>query len=67
MRRIAVLLTLALSFILPLAIPTAQASEPGTAQSSSSSCRRQRRPKKQSDNSKAKKKDKDKKPYGFEL
>lgn len=67
MRRFAVLLTLALSFVVPLAIPTAQASEPGTvqAQSSDTSCRRrQRRPKKQSDN-KAKKKGK--KPYGFEL
>jgi hypothetical protein len=68
MRRFAVLLTLALSFVVPLAIPTAQASEPAAVQarSSDTSCRRRhRRPKKQSDNKSKKKKDK--KPYGFEL
>jgi hypothetical protein len=69
MRCFVVLLTLVLSFVAPLAIPTVQASEPGTVQapSSDTSCRRRhRRPKKQSDN-KSKKKAKDKKPYGFEL
>jgi len=71
MRRFVVLLTLVLSFVAPLAIPAAHASEPGTlqARASNTSCRRHRRPKKQqSDSSKPKKKDKDsKKPYGFEL
>jgi hypothetical protein len=71
MRRIAVLLTLVLSFVVPLAIPAAQASEPGTAQvrSSDTSCRgRHRRSKKRSDDKSKKKKKKDgKKPYGFEL
>jgi hypothetical protein len=72
MRRFVVLLTLVLSFVVPLAVPAAQASEPGTlqAQAPNSSCRRHRRAKKQqSDSSKSKKKkDKDsKKPYGFEL
>jgi hypothetical protein len=68
MQRLAVLLTLALSFIAPLAISAAQAAEAGTvrAASRSSECRRNRA-KKQSE-SKPKKKDKDgKKPYGFEL
>ena len=67
MRRFAVLLTLVLSFVVPLATPTAQASDPGTVQarSSDTSCRHRRHPKKRSDN-KAKKK-KNKKPYGFEL
>jgi hypothetical protein len=71
MRRFAVLLTLVLSFVAPLALPAAQASEPGAVQApaSSTTCRRHRRAKKQqSDSSKPKKKDKDgKKPYGFEL
>ncbi len=70
MRRFAVLLTLVLSFVAPLAIPVAQASEPGAlqAQASDTSCRRRRAKKQQSDNGKSKKKDKDsKKPYGFEL
>jgi hypothetical protein len=71
MRRLVVLLSLVLSFVAPLAIPAAQASEPGAlqAQASDSSCRRPRRAKKQqADSSKKKKKDKDsKKPYGFEL
>jgi len=71
MRRFVVLLSLSLSFIAPLAIPDAQAGEPGTAQaqSQSTSCKR-RRAKKQHSDSKPKKKDKDKdgkKPYGFEL
>jgi hypothetical protein len=71
MRRFVVLLTLVLSFVVPVAIPAAQASEPGTvqAQASDTSCRR-RRAKKQHSESKPKKKDKDKdgkKPYGFEL
>jgi hypothetical protein len=71
MRRFVVLVALVLSFVAPLAIKAAQASEPGAlqAQVSDTSCRRSRRAKKQqSDSSKPKKKDKDsKKPYGFEL
>jgi hypothetical protein len=69
MRRCVVLLTFLLSFVAPLAIPAASASEPGSvqAQPSDSSCKR-RRAKKSSSESKPKKKDKDgKKPYGFEL
>lgn len=69
MRRFAVLVTLALSFLAPLAIPVAQAAQPGTlgAASSDTSCRR-RRAKKQPSSEGKKKKDKDgKKPYGFEL
>ena len=73
MRRIAVLLTLALSFLAPLASSVAEAAESGTVQAAShrSECRN-RRAKKQQDESKQKKKDKDKdkdgkKPYGFEL
>jgi hypothetical protein len=69
MRRIVVLLALVLSFVVPLAIPAAQASEPGAvqAQTSDASCKRRRAKKQHSDN-KPKKKDKDpKKPYGFEL
>jgi hypothetical protein len=68
MRSFAVAVTLALSFLAPLAIPVAQASEPGSlgTASSDTSCRR-RRAKKQPTEGK-KKKDKDgKKPYGFEL
>ncbi len=70
MRRIEVLLALALSFLAPLAISVAEAAEAGTVQVSShgtTDCRR-KRAKKQQDESKPKKKDKDgKKPYGFEL
>ena len=71
MRRLAVLLTLVLSFVAPLAVPAAQASEPGAmqAQAPNTSCRH-RRAKKQHSESKPKKKDNDKdgkKPYGFEL
>jgi hypothetical protein len=69
MRRFAVLLSLVLTFVAPLAVPAAQASEPGAAQlqARDTSCRH-RRAKKQSSESKPKKKDKDgKKPYGFEL
>jgi hypothetical protein len=71
MRRIVVLLTLALSFLAPLAISVAEAAEAGMVQVSShgTDCRK-RRAKKQQDESKPKKKDKDKdgkKPYGFEL
>ncbi len=69
MRRIVVLLTLVLSFLVPLAISVAEAAEAGTVQTSShgTDCRR-KRAKKQNDGSKPKKKDKDgKKPYGFEL
>jgi hypothetical protein len=68
MRRTVVLLSLVLSFVLPLAIPAAQASEPGTVQAQVSSCKHRRAKKPQRAESKAKKKDKDgKKPYGFEL
>ena len=69
MRRIVVLLTLALSFLAPLAISVAEAAQAGTVHASTSGtdCRR-RRAKKPQDESKPKKKDKDgKKPYGFEL
>jgi len=69
MRRIVVLLTLALSFLAPLALSVAQAAEAGTVQATSqgTDCRRKRAKKQQAD-SKPKKKDKDaKKPYGFEL
>jgi hypothetical protein len=69
MRRCVVLLTLAISFVAPLAIPAAFASEPGSVQTQTSdtSCKR-RRAKKSNSESKPKKKDKDsKKPYGFEL
>lgn len=67
MRRLVVLLTLALSFVVPLAIPVAQAGEPDgvQARSSSTTCKRRRSAKKQNGNGKKKKKDK--KPYGFEL
>ena len=69
MRRFAVLLTLVLSFIAPLAIPAAQASEPVAAQapSPSTSCKRRRAKKPNADNGSKKKAKKDKKPYGFEL
>lgn len=69
MRRIVVLLTLAISFLAPLALSVAEAAEPGTVQAPvhGTDCKR-RRAKKQGDESKPKKKDKDgKKPYGFEL
>lgn len=69
MRRIVVLLTLALSFLAPLAISVAEAAQDGTVHASANGtdCRR-RRAKKPHDESKPKKKDKDgKKPYGFEL
>ncbi len=70
MRRIVVILTLALSFLAPLAIPVAEASEAGIVQASSrgSECRRKHGPKHRSEGKAKKKKDKDsKKPYGFEL
>jgi len=73
MRRTAVLLTLALSFLAPLALSVAEAAEAGTVRARATDCR-SRRAKKQTsegkskDEGKAKKKDKDgKKPYGFEL
>jgi hypothetical protein len=69
MRSLAVAVTLALSFLAPLAVPVAQAHEPGRlgTASSDTSCRR-RRAKKQPASEGKKKKDKDgKKPYGFEL
>jgi|GEM_PF-6497244 len=70
MRRIVVLVSLVFSFVLPLAIPVAQASEDGI-QAQASSCRN-RRGKKQrraeGKSNKSKKKGKNaKKPYGFEL
>jgi hypothetical protein len=68
MRRLVVLSSLALSFLAPLVLPAAQASQPNAvgAAASDTSCRR-RRAKKQPTEGK-KKKDKDgKKPYGFEL
>ncbi|MBN2573445.1 MAG: hypothetical protein JXP73_02670 [Deltaproteobacteria bacterium] len=69
MRRIAVLLTLVLSFVVPLAIPSARASEPGSvrARASDTSCRSRRAKKRHSKSKPKKAKKKDKKPYGFEL
>ena len=68
MRRCVVLLTLVLSFVAPLALPAAQASEPGAmqARSPTTSCKRKRAKRRDSDHKKKKGKD-DKKPYGFEL
>jgi len=69
MRCKAVLVTLALSFIAPVFVATADAAQPGTARASSAdtSCRRKRAKKSDAD-SKPKKKDKEgKKSYGFEL
>jgi len=68
MRSKAVLLTLALSFVVPVFVAAADAAEPGTAQASShdTSCKRKRA--KKTEGETPKKKDKDgKKPYGFEL
>jgi Ni/Co efflux regulator RcnB len=74
MRRTVVLLTLALSFLAPLASSVAEAAEAGTVQAPrhGTDCRRRRAKKphdeSKSNESKSKKKDKDgKKPYGFEL
>ena len=69
MRRIVVLLTLVLSFVAPLALPAAQAREPGSvrAQASDTSCRRRHRKKRHTESKTKKNKKKDKKPYGFEL
>jgi hypothetical protein len=69
MRRCVVLVTLVLSFVVPLAIPVAQAASPDSVQVSTSrtTCKR-RRAKKPRSGEKAKKKGKNKqKPYGFEL
>ena len=72
MRFKAVLLSIALSFIAPVFVSTADAAGPETARTSSqdSSCRRKRAKKPEGEG--AKKKDKEKvktgkKPYGFEL
>ena len=67
MRLTVVLATLALSFLAPVFIPTAEAAQPGTVRASSldSSCKG-KRAKKSQDDGKAKKKEA-KKPYGFEL
>ena len=72
MRSKAVLLSIALSFIVPVFVATADAAEPGTARASSqdSSCRRKRAKKPEGEGAKKKDKEKDKagkKPYGFEL
>jgi Ni/Co efflux regulator RcnB len=73
MRRIVVLLTLAISFLAPLAISVTEAAEAGTVQAPThgTDCKRRRAKKQgqgQGDDSKPKKKDKEgKKPYGFEL
>jgi hypothetical protein len=73
MRRIVVLLTLAISFLAPLAISVTEAAEAGTVQlpAHGTDCKRRRAKKQgqgQGDDSKPKKKDKEgKKPYGFEL
>jgi hypothetical protein len=66
MQRIAVLLTLTLSFLAPLAIPSAQAADDEAVGAQAGACRH-RRAKRRTDD-KPKKKEKDsKKPYGFEL
>jgi hypothetical protein len=80
MRRIVVLLTLAISFLAPLAISVAEAAEAGTllAPAHGTDCKSRRAKKQgQGEASKPKKKGKDgkggkdgkdgKKPYGFEL
>jgi hypothetical protein len=65
MRSIVVFFTLALTFIAPLAISTAEAAQAGTVKAQNTDCRR-RRAKKPQGETKPKKKD-GKKPYGFEL
>ena len=68
MRSIVVLLTVALSFVAPVFLATADAARPETVQGSlrGTDCKTKRA--KKQDDSKPKKKDKDgKKPYGFEL
>jgi hypothetical protein len=69
MRRFAVLLTLILSFVVPLAIPAAHASMPEAVQERppGTSCKGRRAKKPSSDNKSKKKGRKEKKPYGFEL
>jgi hypothetical protein len=67
MRLTVVLAALALSFVAPVFVTTAEAAQPGTVRASSldASCKG-RRAKKSQDDGKSKKKD-PKKPYGFEL
>jgi len=67
MRLTVVLATLALSFLAPVFVSTAEAARPGVARASSTdaSCKG-KRAKKAQDDSKSKKKEA-KKPYGFEL
>jgi hypothetical protein len=68
MQKIAVLLTLALSFIAPSAIPVAQAAGAGIhAGSNSNQCRRHGSKKDGEDKPKKKKGKEEKKSYGFEL
>jgi hypothetical protein len=69
MQKIAVLLTLALSFIVPLAIPAAQAAGAGSvhAVSNNTQCRRHGSKKDSEDKPKKKKGKEEKKSYGFEL
>ncbi len=68
MRRLVVLLTMVLSFVAPLAIPAAEASEPDAVRAADSSCKPRSRRAKRPSSDKSKKKGKDsKKPYGFEL
>jgi Ni/Co efflux regulator RcnB len=66
MQRIAVLLTLVVFFVAPLAIPAAQAAEAGTRAAPASACKHHRAKKRAEDKPKKKEKD-SKKPYGFEL
>lgn len=69
MQKIAVLLTLTLSFIAPLAIPAAQAAGAGFvhAVSNNNQCRRHGSKKASEDKPKKKKGKEEKKSYGFEL
>lgn len=66
MRRIVIILTLALSFIAPLATSIAVAAEPSNVHAQTV-CKGRRAKKQSEAKPKKKDKDKDKKPYGFEL
>jgi hypothetical protein len=67
MRRILIILTLALSFIAPLATSIAVAAEPSNVHAQNTACKGRRAKKQSEAKPKKKDKDKDKKPYGFEL
>jgi hypothetical protein len=67
MRRTFTVLTLALSFIAPLAMPIAAAAEPSSVHAQNTACKGRRAKKQSEAKPKKKDKDKDKKAYGFEL